>query len=75
METVFAYIRLVKEAGLTKDRFKEYSFISYLEFLYADRDNIEDFMLDLIGKLHEAPINHILLRDKVTMDYDPQVIG
>jgi len=42
--------------------------------LYADRDNIEDFMLDLIGKLHETPVNHILLRDKVSMDYDPAVI-
>jgi hypothetical protein len=31
-------------------------------------------MLDLIGKLHEVPVNHILLRDKVTMDFDPDVI-
>lgn len=71
IESVYAYIRMIKDNGLLKDRFKEFSLISYLEFLYSDRENIEDFLNDVVSKLHETPLNHILLRDRVTMDYHP----
>jgi protease-3 len=74
LESVFAYIKIIRDRGLSKDRFKEYCLISYLEFLYSDRDNIEDYLLDVIGKLHETPLQHLLLREKVTMEYDPNIL-
>lgn len=69
----FALIGFISDQGVSQSIYNEKSLISYLNFLYQQKENLDDELLDLLQKMG-IDLKYIYVRSSVYMNYDENII-
>lgn len=73
INNLFALLGMISQEGVKNSLYNEKSLISYLNFLYEQKQELDDEMLDLLQKMG-VDLKYIYVSNQVYMKFDENVI-